>query len=75
MPSTGETFGLVYIEALSQLPAIYTKGDGVMVFGECRYSKAYITKYKFYKSCYEEMLQPQIRLISFRKLIGLNGTK
>ena len=33
MPSTGETFGLVYIEALSQsLPIIYTKGDGVYGF-------------------------------------------
>ena len=35
MPSTGETFGLVYIEALSQsLPVIYTKGDGVYGFLE-----------------------------------------
>ena len=30
LPSTGETFGLVYIEALSQgLPVLYTHGDGV----------------------------------------------
>ncbi len=30
LPSTAETFGLVYLEALSQnLPVIYTKGDGV----------------------------------------------
>lgn len=30
LPSTGETFGLVFLEALSQnLPVIYTKGDGV----------------------------------------------
>jgi glycosyltransferase involved in cell wall biosynthesis len=29
MPSTGETFGLVYVEALSQgLPILYSKGDG-----------------------------------------------
>ena len=30
MPSIHETFGLVYIEALSQgLPVLYTKGQGV----------------------------------------------
>lgn len=30
LPSVAETFGLVYLEALSQnLPVIYTKGDGV----------------------------------------------
>ena len=30
MPSIHETFGLVYIEALSQnLPVIYTKGQGI----------------------------------------------
>lgn len=30
LPSTGETFGLVYLEALSQnLPVVYTKGDGI----------------------------------------------
>ena len=29
LPSTSETFGLVYIEALTQnLPVIYTKGEG-----------------------------------------------
>ena len=30
MPSFHETFGLVYIEAMSQgLPIIYTKGEGI----------------------------------------------
>ena len=30
MPSSNETFGLVFIEALSQsLPIIYTKGEGI----------------------------------------------
>lgn len=30
MPSRGETFGLVYVEALSQgIPVIYTKGEGI----------------------------------------------
>ena len=39
MPSLTETFGLVYIEALSQgLPIIYTKGQGIDGF----YKEGYV---------------------------------
>lgn len=46
MPSHSETFGLVYIEALSQgIPVIYTKGEGIDGFydksiGECVNSRS-----------------------------------
>ena len=35
MPSFNETFGLVYIEALSQnLPILYTKSEGIYKYFE-----------------------------------------
>ena len=41
MPSLTETFGLVYVEALSQgLPILYTKGEGVDGFFSPSYGES-----------------------------------
>lgn len=71
MPSKTETFGLVYIEALSQgLPSIYTKGQGIDGFyldGEIGYAvrynnlEDYITKIKLIIENYSEMSQRSVR--------------
>ena len=61
MVSHGETFGLVYIEALSQgLPIIYTKGQGVdgffddMNVGEKADSKSIDSIYNAMKKMIED---------------------